>query len=54
MISLKIGAAVKTLAGHEGKVCCIKKLNIDKLGKCFFSLGKDNKIRTWKNINCSE
>ena len=54
LISLKIGAVVKTLTGHEGKVCCIKKLNIDKLGKCFFSLGKDNKIRTWKNIKCSE
>ena len=50
LISLKEGTVIKTLNGHEGKVCCIKKLNIDKLGKCFFSLGKDNKIRTWKNI----
>ena len=54
LISLKTGTVIKTLTGHEGKVCCIKQLNIDKLGKFFFSLGKDNKIRTWKNIACSE
>lgn len=54
LISLKIGTIVKTISGHEGKVCCIKKLNIDKFGKCFFSLGKDNKIRIWKNIKGSE
>jgi len=54
LVSIKKGMVIKTFTGHEGKVCCIKKLNIDQLGECVFSLGKDNKIRTWKNIVCSE
>ena len=50
IVILENGVYVKSLSGHEGKVCSIKKINIPNLGECIFSLGKDNKIRKWTNI----
>ena len=49
LIKLKDGIINKIFSGHESKVCSIKKIDIQH-EKCFFSLGKDNKIRKWKNI----
>ena len=50
LIKLKDGIVNKTLSGHESKICSIKKIDIPQYGECIFSLGKDNKIRKWKNI----
>ena len=50
VIRLKEGEVIKSLSGHNGKVCSIKKINIPHLGSCIFSIGKDNKIRRWINI----
>ena len=50
VVKLKDGEVIKSLSGHDGKVCSIKKIIIPYLGVCVFSLAKDNKIRKWVNI----
>ena len=54
LISIKEGIVKQTITGHNGKICCIKKINIPNYGKCFFSLGKDNKLIKWKDLFLSK
>ena len=50
IIKLNEGIIIKSLYGHNSKVCTIKKINIPNYGEYIFSLGKDNKIIKWTNI----
>ena len=50
LVNLKKGIVSDSLAGHEGKVCVIKKIRIPNNGEYYFSLGKDNKIKKWGNV----